>query len=185
MKIFNYLKYTLAKKNGSYDYSWVALILPKDISEKIIKFGEKIPDRELYTEEDSHGREDEPHITIKYGILTKDARKVKKLLEDEKGGKIKLNIISSFENEKYDVLKISIISPALRRLNKKISDNLECHDSFPDYNPHSTIAYLKCGNAVKYCDKYKDEFKNIEVEFNEIIFKRSDTKEITKIKLKD
>ena len=188
MKIFNYSKHinkiTKKKKNGDYDYSWAACILPKDIANKIMNFANKIPDRELYIEDNGdHGREDEPHVTIKYGILTKDSRKIQKILENEKGGKIKLGIISSFESDKYDVLKISIISNALHKLNNKISKGTKCHDSFPQYVPHATIAYLKCGNAEKYCEKFKNEFKDISFEFDEIIFKRSDTKEITKIKL--
>jgi len=170
----------MAKKQSSErDYSWVSISVPKSIGAKTIKFAKSIPERELYIEkteegEEIHGKgwkygvEDDPHITVLWGILTKDVRKIRKALEDQKGGMVKLSQVGMFESEEYDVLKVTVVSPALRKLNLALKENIENVDSYPTYNPHITLAYLKCGNGEKYI---KDKrFQGIKFEFDEIIF---------------
>lgn len=97
-------------------------------------------------------KNEELHVTIKYGIHTKDPTEVAPLLSHFGIVPIILGDISVFDNnEKYDVLKIDIeFSDELFELNKLISTTLTVTDSFPDYRPHITLAYLQKG--------YKDLF---------------------------
>jgi hypothetical protein len=54
-----------------------------------------------------------------------------------------------FENEKYDVLKFEVVGDNLHETNADLK-KFPHTTSFPDYNPHLTIAYLKKGEGSKY-----------------------------------
>lgn len=173
------------------DYSWVSIDTPKEISSKTIKFAESIPERELYIEKEEEGEiihgkgwqygvEDSPHITVLWGIHTKDARKVKKILQDHKGGIVKLGQVGMFKADDYDVLKVNIISHSLHRLNGALKEGVKYSSTHPKYQPHITLAYLKCGNGEKYIKDRR--FQNLQFDFNEVIFEDYNDK-ITNIKL--
>ncbi len=54
---------------ADYDYASTQVNLPGDIAKRIMDWGkENIPDEEVFDEEDK-GREDNPHITVLYGIV--------------------------------------------------------------------------------------------------------------------
>lgn len=144
---------------------------------------EFIPEESIAKGDDIPGREDHPHITIKYGIHDEGSEKIKELLKDEPPVKVKLGDISLFhpEGKPYDVVKIDVDSPDLHRLNKKISDNMEVTDTFPDYKPHVTIAYVTKGSGEEFNgskDFFGKEFTLDTVEFSS---KNGDSE---KIKLK-
>ena len=100
------------------------------------------------------GLEDELHVTLKYGLHTEDPKDVHQLLRGSGPVEIRLGPTSIFEvkkdHEAYDVVKVSVDSPDLHRLNTLISESLECTDTFPEYVPHITLAYVKPGTGVKY-----------------------------------
>ena len=177
----NIIKITLAK-NEEQSYGWVYVTVPNNIAKKTLKFAKAIPKRELYTEDDkdwSFGVETEPHITVLWGIHTLDANELKIALEDMQGGKASLSKIDFFENDDYDVLKVNIRSPFMKKLNKKIKTHVTCKETF-DYSPHLTLAYLKCGNGEKY--KNKSIFNNISFDFDFVTFQDKNNKN-TKINL--
>jgi len=125
----------------------------------------QIDDEDLYTEGDNFGKEFEPHITILYGLhLDEGVRK--QILDHYSKNFPNIAIIaksvSLFENEKYDVLKYDIeVTPELAELNKFLTDNFAFTNSYPEYHPHCTLAYIKSGEGKKYCDKFSvpQEFK--------------------------
>jgi len=178
-------------KNDERDYSWIHISVPQNIAAKTVSFSNSIPNEDLYVESDekgevvhgnnwTYGVEDDPHITVKWGILTKDVDEIKELLQDMKGGVISLKNVDIFETDDYDVLKVTIDGKALRAINKVISDNLETHNTFPTYNPHITLAYLKTGKGENY--QGDSQFKDLTFEFNEVIFEDYEDKQ-TAIKL--
>lgn len=178
-----YKKSKKIKPKKDESYGWTCVIVPDDIKEKILGFAKKIPERELYVEVGenghSHGIEKDSHITALYGIITKNVKDVESALKDHKGGKIKLGKIDVFENEKYDVLKINIISPSLHRINSSLTECLDNVNEFPSYKPHITIAYLKCGNGRKYVG---DKFRGLSFDFDEIVFEdKNDKKYFVKL----
>jgi 2'-5' RNA ligase len=174
--------YKLAKKGVSYSFSFVGVNLSKKIADSIIAWGkDKIKDEDLYTEEKGMGRENQIHITVKYGLHTAVAKKVRDLIENEKPVKASLGKIGLFKQDDYDVVIIKVDSPELKKLNKLISDNLTVTDTFPIYKPHCTVAYVKKG----MCNELKDntDFEGKEMTFDSVVFSAKDTKENTIIKL--
>jgi 2'-5' RNA ligase len=123
----------------------------------------KISKDDLYEEEGdrTYGLENEPHVTLLFGIHSDDVED-KDIMETcctIKYGSLTLHNISAFKNEKYDVLKFDIKGDGLQECNKKLSVYPHSN-SFPDYHPHCTIAYLKSGTADKYIKEMKDiEYK--------------------------
>src|ERR1017187_10177149 len=108
---------------------------------------DSIKEEDLYLPEgeSGYGKEDDPHVTILYGL---DADIPDEDIENEikniKAPEIKLGKVSSFENVKFDVLKIDIVSNDLHELNKKFKE-FPFKSDYPDYHPHCTLAYVNKG----------------------------------------
>jgi hypothetical protein len=152
--------------------------LPEAEAAKVLQFGHKlIPDSELYTdpEDPSYGRETQPHVTVKYGLHTTDANEVRSILASEGPIKAKLGEITIFPGGKdtpYDVVKADVDSPDLHRLNKLIADNTKVTDTFPEYKPHVTLAYVKKGEGQKYVGR--KDLAGTTVDINSIAFSGKD-----------
>jgi 2'-5' RNA ligase len=142
-----------------------------------------VPDSMLYTNPDdpTFGREEEPHITVLYGLHSSDHRPVEKVLHNERTGEVVLGRMSLFtSNDKFDVLKIEVESEMLHKLHKTLSNNLPATDAYPSYIPHVTIAYVKKGKADKFVGE--EVFKGETFSPAELIFS-SKTGTRTKIKI--
>ena len=136
---------------GSAVRSFACLMLDtsfllEDIQEDIHSY---ICPCDVYDDEPGHGLELESHITALYGIHTDKFSEVKSKV-NLKLCQFKLKGLSLFKNEKYDVLKFDITSKDLHELNKQLCESLEYTNSYPDYHPHLTVAYLKPGTGKKY-----------------------------------
>ncbi len=109
-----------------------------------------IPDAHLA----SDGRENEHHVTVKYGLVhnTPPAR-LKKALENFGPVKARFGRTSLFKNDDAHVVKIDIHSPDLHRLNKLIERTVEAPgNTHPGYHPHATVAYVHPDHSAKYED---------------------------------
>lgn len=159
-----------AKEGQTYDYSSTQVDLPEDLAEKIMALGKEIPDDELYVEDDGGcGREDEIHVTLLYGLKDKDPDEVKRMLKGVKPFDVQLGTTTAFmDDKKYDVLKIDVDSPELQKLHYILELGLPNENSYPTYQPHVTIAYLKKGNAKKYIGD--DSFRGKKFKAQEIAF---------------
>jgi len=115
----------------------------------------EIPDEDLH----EYGREDEPHVTVLYGLHTGSAAKVKKALADNECTvmTVRMGGLDIFENDDFDVLirKVERVDH-LTEVRKHLIDKLETTITFKDYKPHATVAYLKKGKGKEYLKKYKD-----------------------------
>lgn len=162
--------YFIEKENGTYKYSSTQVDFPEEIAEQVENFSKTIPDKHIYEEEDndSYGREDEIHTTVLYGIHDEDPEAVKNLIKDIKPFIVKMGEISFFESDNYNVMKIDIISDELHELHEKIKENIKNTQTWPEYKPHCTIAYV----IKDYDDSELDveEFKDMEVFIDSITF---------------
>jgi len=147
-------KLLLEGDGDSYDYGCVMLYFNIDKS-SWGKIQDLIEDEDVYTEDgdQGYGREDEPHVTILYGLHASiPDSDIEELIEDIKPTKLTLKKISIFENDKFDVVKFDVIGVSEGRLsdmNKKFAELPHTTD-YPDYHPHATIAYVKPGTGEKY-----------------------------------
>lgn len=101
--------------------------------------------------------ETQPHVTVKYGLhdLTPDT--VKRLVSQTGAVWARLGRLSLFCSEEQDVLKIDIESEPMKGLNRLLSI-LPNTNTFPNYHPHMTVAYLLPGAGQKYLDVYWQQF---------------------------
>lgn len=132
-----------------------------------------IEEDELYTEEEGHGRELEPHVTLLYGLHEDvDDGDIKKVIDEWEPFNIKLKTVGIFENDKFDVVKFSITAKVLSDKNKELKEFPHTND-YPDYKAHATIAYVKPGKGKEIMKRYND-FKEIELECGKIKYSKPD-----------
>lgn len=171
-------RYLLEGKDDTHDYGCVMLYLKfKDKDWKSIQ--NMIADKDIYTEEGDlgYGREDSPHVTVLYGLHADiPDSTIKELIDEMKAPTISLNKIGIFENDKFDVIKFTIIGRGRKELgemNAKFA-KLPHTTDYPDYTPHITLAYVKAGTGKDY----KQTLDNvIQPEIIEVVYSKADGSE--------
>lgn len=115
-------------------------------SPHIIKFGKTvIPQSILYTkpDDDSYGYNETPHVTLKYGYSPDlNKQNLASILKGVKPFNVILHALTQFNNPDFDVVKFDVESPVLQELRYR-ANLFPNQDSFPDYKPHMTLAYVK------------------------------------------
>jgi len=151
----------------------VRLSFKNGIFEKIHNMIE--PD-DLYLDpnDDSFGFEKDPHVTALYGLHEeiKD-EEVEEIINGFNKPNIKIKDVSLFEPSDYDVLKFGVESEDMNKLNKQLK-KLPHTNSFPDYNPHCTIAYIKKGLGEKYVKKINKMLNELEFEPKKLVYSKTD-----------
>lgn len=137
-----------------YDYATTQINLPVPMADFIIDWGRaNVPDSAVYTDphDDTLGREHEMHVTVLFGLTEPNGnRALHKLSEKYAPFPIMVGAVSLFKtNPKYDVIKLNVESPWLRKLHDDLKQSVPNEDKWPEYSPHVTIAYVKKGS----CDK--------------------------------
>ena len=119
----------------------------------------------------SFGLEENPHMTVIYGIHENEVdpevimEVIKENMEDVT---VMISKISNFESEEYDVVKYDIpVTEQIAHYRKMFENNFENTQSFTEYHPHMTIAYVKPGTGKKYVSDLDQPF---EVTFNKGVY---------------
>lgn len=139
------------KARRQHKFSSTHVELPEPLASRIRMLAATIPDTDLGDD----GREDDPHVTVRYGLHTDDAADVAPLVA---GGPvaIRLGAVSVFRGvdsgKDYDVIKVDVESDGLHRLNAALTD-LPHTDTHPEYHPHATIAYVRAGLGDGYAER--------------------------------
>jgi hypothetical protein len=136
---------------AAYDYASTDIKPTPEMSDFVLEWNKlNIPEDVLQTDDDGgKGREREPHITIKYGLLADEVPdELREIAKDTPPFPVFLGTVSLFTTSpKFDVVKIDVESPWLRELNRRISDAVPHEDTHPTYNPHMTLAYVQKGSC--------------------------------------
>jgi 2'-5' RNA ligase len=150
---------------GRYDYGCVMAIVDEEFARKILDFNYDLIDEDsLYKKGKDFGREQHCHVTVKYGLTKSYSEtQIKRMLKDVSPFKLKITGLSLFENEDFDVVKFDVKCKELEKLNEKLS-KLPNEDSYPDYHPHLTLAYVKKGLGKKFVKKNKT-FSNVPINY--------------------
>jgi 2'-5' RNA ligase len=126
--------------------------LPPEIGQRLLSLAGMIPNRDLGED----GRENEPHVTVRYGLEVDDPSEVADVVRGFGPVRLRLGKVSIFAGDEsgkaYDVLKVEVDSLDLHELNARLKQ-LPHTDTHPTYKPHATIAYVKAGLGEKYAEK--------------------------------
>lgn len=172
-----------------YDKSSLQFEVPMVEAKMILDYANQLSPSIIYKDKDDptvKGIEDECHCTVLYGILTNNFSDVRNVLQgnslipNTRPFKVTLGPISFFEakeGDKYDVMKIDVISEDLIDLNKRLRDNLEYKSEHPNYIPHITIAYVKAGTSKKYKGDL-NVFEGRDFMIDSLVFHTADNKKI-------
>jgi len=147
-------------------------MLPWNLAGEVMAWGEEnIEDDELFVDpnDSTFGREDEPHVTVLYGLHSPDPAGVREILANAHSFPIRLGKITRFTDcPKFDVLKVEAESLELRKLHELLKTKLPCTYAFPTYKPHVTIAYIAKGHCRRL-DNCK-AFCNFSFTAEEVVF---------------
>lgn len=158
-----------------FDYSIIEAIYPGEITRDLLGFvQDEIADEDVYIDKGIKGKEDTPHITILYGIKEQkpNIEKITQVIKNHpRAATVNWLGLGKFEAPNHDVLLIKIQSEDLAELfrdfNQLYPDNA---NSYPNYIPHTTLAYLKKGMADKYIETFNSAFVEEGVELQWIRF---------------
>lgn len=141
------------------------LLLPLNLEERLWdNILNDISKSDVWDKEEGFGLEEEPHVTILYGIqsnlIQKEAyqENIKYFFANCNPIIIESCGVSVFENDKYDVLKFDIVCNSELAYARRFAISLPHQTSFPDYIPHCTVAYLKKGSGKKYADELNKKY---------------------------
>lgn len=151
--------------NEPHEFSSTQVNLPPAFRQAFHRAIMAIPEEDLAED----GREMEPHITVKYGLHDEQPDATATVLKGESPIEAKLGKLSLFKNDNFDVVKLDVDSPDLHRLNGAIAE-LPHTDTYPDYTPHMTLAYVKPGRGAKYEGKHVHGLSGKSVPFTHIVF---------------
>lgn len=153
----------------------MANLSPADAA-PILRYQESIKKDDLAPD----GLEAELHVTALYGLTDNDPKQVTDVCKKFSPIKAILGSIEAFQNDEYDVLKVTVISSDLVKLNAALK-TLPFENDYPDFSPHITLAYLKPGASKDYVGN--DAFRGTELTFDQLLFSDADKKK-TLISLK-
>lgn len=129
--------------------------------------------------EDLIKAEDEPHITVLYGLHSDNPEPVKKLLAAYPPPAVTILGLSLFSSPESDVLKFGIESPGLATMNAALRGSLTYTNNYKDYVPHMTVAYLRPGTGKKYLSLVADDLVGRELQIRHISLSGADNRMTT------
>lgn len=139
-------------KVGSYEFSSTQLNLPADVAKWIIGRGRMIDTKDLHSE----GREMEPHVTVQYGLHDASPDACQKAVASCGAVPVNFTEVGVFEvpDKGFEVVIVRVDKcRELLALRAAVAGSGEVSESFPDYNPHVTLAYVKPGCGQFYVDQ--------------------------------
>lgn len=131
-----------------YDYSSTQILLPENEAMIFTKFSKEIIKPSVIHKPDEYGFPDDKHVTVLYGIHAEyPSLALQDFIQHYPRFLVTLGKVSLFKSDEYDVVKLDVRSPDLHVLNSEFKEIEENTQSFPNYIPHATIAYVKCGTC--------------------------------------
>lgn len=165
-----------------YSYGCILARFGEPLAGAIRAWGDTIPDELVFDDEDGElGREDKPHVTVKYGLHTSDTDEVLSKVSGWPPFEVTLGKTSVFHGDgDYVVLKLSVQSRDLVALNRHVSRVFEVTDTYPEYKPHATIAYMvrKPEDPYYYQQFFTDNFEGMTATIDELEFSAADGRKV-------
>lgn len=156
-------KRLVQKQSGAHDYATTQFDLTGDALAQVALLQSRISKDDLKPE----GMEDRPHVTVRYGLLDDSPAAVQAMCAGRGVVRALVGEVDYFPNDGHDVLILRVESDDLVTLNAELGE-LPNVQTYPDYQPHVTLAYLKPGCGEKYARELAAE--PVEVEFDQLVF---------------
>jgi 8-oxo-dGTP pyrophosphatase MutT (NUDIX family) len=139
-------KRRLLRKPAEAKLGCVMLEAPARVKAMVQNIQSQIPPIQLVGD----GYEDWPHVTLLYGIVGTPIEDVVAFVR--KIGQVDATFgkLSLFDNADGSVLKVEVDSPVLHKLNGRIKESFPVEETYPDYRPHMTVAYMDREAAPSY-----------------------------------
>lgn len=137
------------KAMSEHEYATTHVPVSDEAAAKMKAMRDAIPDADLHDD----GREEDPHVTLLYGLHDDGPEGVGKLLAGEPHAKMTCGPTAVFagkEEGDADVLHVAIHSPDLHRMRDRLTKAMPHTNTNGAYVPHATLAYLKKGMGAKY-----------------------------------
>ena len=141
----------------------------------------KIKKDEIYNPEGGgYGLEHEPHVTLLFGLHDEEIKDktVMDICSLRNYDDVTLDGISLFKNPEFEVLKFDVHGDDLYYINEILTE-LPHTSKYPDYHPHTTIAYLKPGKGDEVVKRLKTD-KQYKVIPTEIVYSKTDRSTVKK-----
>lgn len=141
----------VAEAAGPHEFAAVMAPLTGEAAEAVLSLGRAVADSDLADD----GREDEVHVTVRYGLHAESVDEVAPLLRGERPVRMTLTTVSVFPDsgKGFDVLKADVESEDLVAIHEKLG-SLPHTDTHPEYHPHATIARVRPGLGAKYAARF-------------------------------
>lgn len=146
---------TIGATEGVHKYGTTQLRFTPNIEATIRTFGAGlIPVNDLYAEE---GFEHTPHVTVKYGITENIAEALPVITDVVRSTPAPTGTFGKLEifappKKQYDVVVMRVESPSLVALNAALVEAVPSVNTFRNYRPHVTLAYVLMGHGARYKD---------------------------------
>ena len=154
---------------AEYKYATTDIAPPPEMADFILNWNQlNIPEDVLHADADGgKGREREPHVTVKYGLLAQEVPdELREIAKDTAPFPVLLGRVSLFTtNPEFDVVKLDVESPWLRELNRRVSEAIPHEDTYPEYHPHLTLAYVEKGTCAHLVGDDPFKAKDVAREF--------------------
>lgn len=129
-----------------YEWASTQVDLPVELHPLFFQLTGAIAEQDLIQD----GREMEPHITVKYGLLPDTLAAVVQVADKAEPFALAFGEVAYFSNDEFDVVFVEVFSQELIALHEAIQKAAPHVTTHPVYQPHLTLAYLKPGLGPKY-----------------------------------
>jgi|SRR5271166_1409541 len=135
-------------KLGPHDNASTQINLPEDAAEKVMEAAAKIPTDELAED----GRENQPHVTIKYPVSEEDPEKLREAIANQSPFTITLGkcLVFPTDTAGQKALVAEAHGGPLLKLHKAVDAAIGGDPDKYHYRPHVTIAYISVDVAQEY-----------------------------------
>lgn len=163
-----------------HSYGCVMLFFPVT-TEFWDKIQSRVDDDDLSSEKDEDGVEkmgrnevSDAHVTLLYGIHEDvPDEDVEAIIDTIKSVDVTLKKVSTFDNEKFDVLKFDVEGDKLFEYNKDFA-KLPHTNTHGEYHPHLTIAYVKKGVLTDDAKSDLSDEEALTVKANKVVYSKPD-----------
>lgn len=175
-------KLKIFKNDAKFDCVMLYANVDENMWKEIL---DEIDKKDLYEDPDGkeeYGLETDPHLTLIFGINSteNDSKKIIERINKYKPIKLNIGEVSMFETDKYDVIKIDVKpNKELLKYRNDLIENTKNTQTYDEYHPHLTVAYIKKGEGKKYLKKIKIDRLGKELEFDTIKYSDSNYKKKT------